>query len=436
MEQAPGRSLRRIEMSTDLTRRQWQLLGLVLAVGVVIRLLIAARSTGANDAELWRLFAYNIQERGLAQTYRDAIIFNHPPLMGWASWLSLELAQLLHHRFIYVFKVLPMISEAACAWLLWLCWRKQGQGRAAQVVGLFSLNLVSILISAYHGNTDCLVAMLCLASATAFSREQWLWAGLALGGAINVKVVPLMLLPMFVVMLPSLRALRLFGAALALCALPFVPVLWQAREEVVRNIFAYNSVPARWGIPLLIESTQSSLPRLSSWLSEHYVPNARFVILGLLLLIGWLQRRRGQLSVLETSALGMSLFLVLIPGFGVQYLVWPLPLLFAVSPGVALRFSLYGGAFLSLIYYLFWTGRMPWYSIFTTGFPEPAPYLGLLAWVTLIGFCATSVRKLLGGGLAELVRREQRAGVGVVSGEAAPSPTREPAPALVTAELR
>ena len=92
-------------MSTELTRRQRQLLGLVLALGVAIRLVIAARSTGTNDAELWRLFAYNIQERGLAQTYRDAVIFNHPPLMGWASWLSLELAP-------YALSVIPLSSPS------------------------------------------------------------------------------------------------------------------------------------------------------------------------------------------------------------------------------------------------------------------------------------------------------------------------------------
>lgn len=423
-----------MKRGAELTRRQWQLLGLALALGLAIRWVIAARSTGTNDAELWRLFAYNIQERGIAQTYRDAVIFNHPPLMGWASWLSLELAQLLRHRFIYVFKVLPMLSEGACAWLIWLCWRQQGQLQAARVVAVFSLNLVSILVSAYHGNTDCVLAMLCLASAYAFSREKWLWAGLALGAAINVKVVPLMLLPMLLVMLPSLRALWRFGAALALCALPFLPVLWQARAEVFRNVFAYNSVPARWGIPLLLETTQSSLPQLASWLGEYYVPNARFLILGLLLLIGWLQRRRRQLNALEACALGMSLFLVFIPGFGVQYLIWPLPLLFAVNPRAALKFSLYGGVFQLLIYYLFWNGKVPWYSSFTGGFPPPAPYIGVFAWVTLLGFCATTFRKLLGRGLAEgeVVTAE----VTAAAGSEAPAFAGDPAPALMTAESR
>jgi hypothetical protein len=391
-------------MSTDLTRRQWQLLALAVAVGAAVRVGIATQSIGSNDADIWRLFAFYIVEHGVVQTYRDSPIFNHPPLMGLLSALSLEVAQLLSRRFIYVFKTLVLLSELGCAWLLWLSWRRDGQLQAAKMVALFSLNLISILISAYHGNTDCLFATLCLAAAYAFSREKWLWAGLALGAAINVKIVPLMLIPIFAGMLPSWRALQRFGAGLALCALPFLPVIWQAPEEFFRNVFAYNSIPFHWGIPLLIESTRQSLPWLSSWLSESYVPNARFAILGSMLLIGWLNRRH-RLNIYQAGALGLSIFLVLAPGFGVQYLVWPLPLLFAAEQRTAVKYSLYGGLFAGLVYYLFWTGTRPWFSAFSSiMFPSPSPFLGMLAWVTLIGYSVSCFRKLLGAqvALAEL----------------------------------
>jgi hypothetical protein len=394
--------LQRNEMSTDLIRRQRQLVGLALGLALLLRVAIAWTVVGSNDARTWKEFAAHIREYGLIRTYQEISLFNHPPLMGWFSWFSLQLGDLLPGRFIDVFKTPMLLSEVACAWLLWRIWRKDGEQKAAQVVLLFAFNLISILISSYHGNTDCVFATLCLASAYALHREKWLWAGLALGAAINVKIVPLMLIPVFALMLPSPRALLRFGGGLALCALPFVPVIWQIWPEFYRNVFAYNSMPFEWGVPLLIETTQGTMPRLATWLSEQYVPNARFVILGFMLLIGGLQRWRRQLSVFEAGALAFSVFLVLLPGFGVQYLVWPLPLLFAAHPRTAVKYSSYGGVFALLVYYLFWTGQRPWFSEFTGPFPPPAPFVGVLAWVVLIGYCVSGFRKLLASNELEL----------------------------------
>ncbi len=367
-----------------LKRREYYIVGGVLALALVVRGWISSQSIGSNDARTWEEFASHIARHGLLRTYRDIDYFNHPPLMGWFSWLALRLSTLLHVEFSAVFKAPIIVIDLASAWLLWLRWREQGEHQAGKIAVLFAFNAVSILVSAYHGNTDCMFATLCLASALALSRELWGWAGLALGAAINVKIVPLMLLPVFVPMLPSRRALLRFGLGLSVCALPFVPVVLRIWPTFYRNVFAYNSMHYQWGIPLLIESTQQTLPRLATWLRLHYDPNARFVILGMMALIGALQRWRRQLNALEAGALGLSVFLVLSPGFGVQYLAWVVPLLFAANPRAAFTFSAYGGAFAFLIYYLFWTGTHPWYSDFGDNFPSPSPFVGVLAYTALL----------------------------------------------------
>lgn len=377
-----------------LTQRERYLLGALLALALVVRGWILSQSIGSNDAPTWQEFAGSIAQHGLLQTYRDIDYFNHPPLMGWFSWLALRLSAFLHVEFSAVFKAPVIVIDLASAWLLWLRWRERGEREASKVALLFAFNLVSILVSAYHGNTDCMFATLCLASALALSREQWGWAGLALGAAINVKIVPLMLLPVFVPMLPSRRALLRFGLGAAVCALPFVPVL-RIWPTFYRNVFAYNSMPYEWGIPLLIQSTQQTLPRLATWLRLHYDPNARFVILGVMVLIGALQRWRRQLNAFEAGALGLSAFLVLSPGFGVQYLAWVVPLLFAAHPRAAFAYSAHGGLFAFLIYYLFWTGTHPWYSNFGDNFPSPSPFVGVLAWAALLSYCVACFRKLL-----------------------------------------
>jgi hypothetical protein len=382
-------------MTSGLNRRQRYIVGALLVLALALRGFIASRSVGSNDAVTWQEFAEHIARHGLLRTYYDIDYFNHPPLMGRFSVLALRLGALLHEPFMDVFKAPIILADVAAAGLLWLIWRERGERKAAQIAVLFSFNLVSILVSAYHGNTDCLLATLCLASAYGVHREKWGWAGLALGAAINVKIVPVMLLPVFGLMLPSRRALLRFGLGLAVCALPFLPVVWRIWPVFYRNVFAYNSIPFRWGVPLLIESTDQTLPQLAHWLRTYYVPHARFVILGSMLLIGLLQRWRRQLNAFEAGALALSLFLVLLPGFGVQYLAWVVPLLFAADPEVALEFSAYGGVFAFLIYYLFWTGTRPWFSDFISDFPSPSPFVGVFAWAALLRYCIASFRKLL-----------------------------------------
>jgi hypothetical protein len=383
-------------MKSQLNQRQRHIVGASLALALALRGWIVSRSTGSNDARTWGEFANYIGQHGLLATYRDIKDFNHPPLMGCFSWLALQLSELTHARFIDVFKAPVILGDVASGWLLWLIWRERGERKAARIAVLFSFNLISILVSAYHGNTDCVLASLCLASAYAYSREHWAWAGLALGAAINVKIVPLMLLPVFGLMLPSRRALLRFGLGLAPCALPFLVVIARIGPVFYGNVFAYNSLPYEWGVPLLIASTQDTLPRLATWFRVHYVPNARFVILGAMLLIGVLQRWRRQLNAFEAGALALSSFLVLLPGFGIQYLAWVVPLLFAANPRVGLQFSAYGGVFAFLVYYLLWTGTRPWFSEFGPFFPSPSPLVGAFAWATLLGYCLTGFRKLLG----------------------------------------
>lgn len=367
----------------------------VASLSLVVRVVIASLSEGSNDVRTWLRFSHHISERGLVQTYRDLPLFNHPPLMGLLGWLSFETSNLLYVDFSAMFKVTAILADVLTAYLLWLVWRKKGPIKAAKVVTLFSINLVSILVSSYHGNTDCLCAMLCLACAYALSQTSWAWAGLALGAAINVKLVPLMLIPVFVLTLPSRQALFRFVLPLILGALPFLPVMFSAWPEFRRNALDYNSLPFNWGIPLIWQEAHSTLPSVSTWLKDHYVPHARYLILGAMVGVGLLQRWRQRLNIFEVGTLAVSLFLVLSPGLGVQYLVWLVPLFFAASPRRATKYALLGGIFAALVYYLYWTGGRPWFSNFRVWFPPPSHLLGLLTWVLLIQYSMIYLKKLL-----------------------------------------
>ena len=72
---------------------------------------------------------------------------------------------------------------------------------------------VRILVSGYHGNTDAVYAMLSLLAVYLLQdRNRPLLAGLALGLAINIKLIPVLLIPPLVLAAQSIREM--------LCSLP------------------------------------------------------------------------------------------------------------------------------------------------------------------------------------------------------------------------
>jgi uncharacterized membrane protein len=253
---------------------------------------------------------------------------------------------------------------------------------------LFSLNPVSILLSGYHGNTDCICAMFCLASAYALSRDKWGWGGVALGAAINVKLVPLMLIPAFALLIRTRRELLRFAGGLALASLPFLPILLRAAPSFRRNALEYNSSVQDWGLQLVFMKCADLFPQVGKYLSLHYVPLGRYVILGGIVLAGITERLKRRWTSFEVGAVALSLFLILTPGFGIQYAVWPVPLLFAASLRWATLYSLAAGVFVCSVYYAFWTHTRPWFSGFSGVFPSPTLIFGKLAWLVLIGFVA------------------------------------------------
>ena len=92
-----------------------------------------------------------------------------------------------------------------------------------------------------------------------------------------------------------------------------------------------------------------------------------------------------RLDPFRAAALAFAAFLTLAPGFGIQYLVWIVPVLGAVSLRYSLRYALLGGLFLVLVYLTWLTGDWP-LSSNHFGIPAPAWVVGLFVWATLVSF--------------------------------------------------
>jgi Glycosyltransferase family 87 len=368
-------------------------------MGLGLRWSIAENVFGTNDVLFWTDYGNSVLDRGLIPTYRTMKNFNHPPLMGLWGAGAIWLERHAGWPFRSTFKILGILADALGAVLLTSLWvereKKRGASedaawrRALLVAVLFLFNPVSMLVTSFHGNTDSLVGVLCLLAGLLAQRNKPFGAGLALAAAFNVKLVPVFLGPPLLLWQPDARAMRRFVAGAALGLVPFVPVLALAGREFYEHAVAYNSSAEEWGFQAYLQELAKA-PTIGARMRDLrslFEASGRYVIAAFSVGLGvWcLRGRRGQ--PLGLAATALSLFLVLTPGFAVQYLVWPVALLFAVDLGAAVRWALTAGAMAFSIYLQFWNQH--WQgatAVFTNYYAPWVVLLGLTAWLVLTRF--------------------------------------------------
>jgi Glycosyltransferase family 87 len=317
--------------------------------------------------------------------------WNHPPLTGYLAAGLLQLAYVAGLRFPVVFKLAPMAADAVCLVLLWKIWRRRSSRPAAALaaVAIFSFSPDAILVSAYHGNNDPLVGLFVLAACYFIEEEtRFVLAGLALAAAVNVKLIPLILVPVFLANVRRWPEAARFIGGLSVGAVPFIPVLLRTGTAFYRNAIAYNSNFDNWGISFFIREGEQNpdWARVAVHLHAVFISTGRYVVVATILALCAWSRWRRPLSTYQLAAGGLAAFLVLAPGFGVQYTAILGPVLVAASLGWGLWYALSAGVFLMSVYYLFWTREALLASIFTTPFPYPSSWIGLVAWAGLALF--------------------------------------------------
>ena len=370
---------------------------IIIGAAILLRLALAAMSIGTNDAVTFFGFAEEIARIGVIETYRTHLLFNHPPAIGiWAA-AALRIARGLPQpfgllpAFCFIFKIPAIAADALAAWLLWKRWRPElGPARAAVVAALFAWSLDAILVSAFHCNTDSIYASLCLLAVYLMEdRRLPFWAGVALAAAINVKVIPVLLVaPLLMTCRMRLEA-RVFLGGLSLGMVPFLPALAIDAPTFCQNVLAYNSNLERWGINFFLLLGH----RGQAWrMIEAYHQMGRYFIFASIGVWSLAVRLRPAWDRYEVAAVTFALFLILSPGFGVQYTAILGALLFAARPRIATVYAVVAGAFLLSLYLACWLpGQFPIEARFGPVFPIRESLLGLLAWGVVLFFVTRTV---------------------------------------------
>ena len=125
------------------------------------------------------------------------------------------------------------------------------------------------------------MAALSLLAAFLIDRRRAFAGGLALAAAINVKLIPVLLIPVFLASLATRREAIRFIGALLLGALPFAPFIAFHWAGFRPHVLAYKSYAGPWGITSLLDflGQSKNFAELSRSLSQFWIKRGSTAVL-------------------------------------------------------------------------------------------------------------------------------------------------------------
>jgi hypothetical protein len=356
------------------------------ASGILVRLVLSWVSIGTNDADTWSVFAWVVDNEGLRRLYEKAFYFNHPPLMGLLALLARRLSLRTGLQFAFTLRLFPIAADVCTAVVIALVWKVRSPRIAPWAAVAVAWNPVLILISGYHGNTDCICVLFSVLACYFLEQERPFLSGLALAAGINVKLIALVLAAglFFHHRLRGRSMVLRFAAGLAFAALPFVPLMLQIPSVIINNVFRYSATYEKWGLAQLFIKFGAVRAQ------PVFVAAGRYLIFGSVIAVSLWNRSRERLDAYAMGAVAYALFVILTNGFAVQYLAYPAALLLATSLGWGIAYGVVAGAYLTTVYAWFWAGYLPLKSNFRA---LPGLYgATFVPWGLLVAFVIHSLR--------------------------------------------
>ena len=314
-----------------------------VAVGALFRLFLAFTTPGTLDVEIWHAHANTIDERGLIEYYRGGrFIFNHPPTMGVAASGLSALAQATGLSFAFLFRLPFALLDGLTALLLFSALgqsRNQSLRQARYALtSLYWACPLSLIFSAYHGNTDSALAFFLLASTLCLCRGRSAWAGALLGLSLWIKIPGLLALPVLLLASESWRERFRFAGAFGVVALlGYLPWLLQDPEAVVRAVFLYQGLVIQtttgmpiWGLQIFYPDPSDLSSAALEWFRHfragYYEWNS-LIALGPIAAYALLRNASKAPETILAGIAGSYFILYGLTNFwAFQYFAWALPL--------------------------------------------------------------------------------------------------------------
>lgn len=338
-------------------------------VATTLKLAIAYNTIGTNDAVFFYGFAKVLNEHGLEWTYAHSRYFNHPPLTAyflrgifllteqrWCQDLGIHFPFLLRFPGIVAdFLVIVVLLQLRKIHILIPTW----------ALAVFAFSPVSLMVSGFHGNTDPVMVLFLVGAVWMCLRNQPALAGLFFALSCQIKIVPLLLLPAFVLFWWSQKRIRGFviTGAITTCLLWSEPLL-NFPVLFAKNVLAYGSYWGIWGFTFLFRAT--GLPQFSrlSFFDLEPVQNIIVTVLKLIIVVAavwlaWKNRNMRGRAFVESLACTWLVFFAFAPGVCPQYLIWFAPFILILSPTFYSCVLVASSIFL-FEFYNITSGGLPW----------------------------------------------------------------------------
>src|ERR1044071_5355786 len=369
----------------------------VALIALLSKICIALTTLGTNDVIAFYKFAEALETHGLIWTYEHSILFNHTPLVGY---FLRGLVWLAHQSFFernglmfpFLLRLPGIIADFCVVLLLLAVAREYPHLRPPRwALLLFAASPVSIMVSGFHGNTDSIMVLFLFLAAVMALRDQPLLCGVFLALSCQVKIIPLLLLPIFFFFWLKHRQLgwflsSFFSSSLLFCAEP----LLRSPVSFVKNVLAYGSFWGIWGLTYCLRMTGLNEFNKVSFFKLTEAQNAIIMLLKVMIILGilllaWRRRNLPPPALFASIGYAWLIFFVLSPGVAAQYLVWLAPFILLLSP-TFYGFLVAGSSIFLFAFYTINSGGFTWYFAYASNKLSGLCALwALIPWLTLVG---------------------------------------------------
>ncbi len=266
------------------------------------------------------------------------------------QWNFLQLMPAIHAlelktglAWVFAVKIAPIVADLVLVWLVATFATADGPTRALQ----YALNPLSLLVVSLHGQVEPIALALALVGILFIKKGNPVLGGVFLGAAVAAKTWPVVILLAVLPLRNLPKMLRILtGAAVVPLLCLLAGVLFLDTEPIgdVLHMLSYSSYVDLWtwsGTYLAIGHEG-----LRGYDSRLGTIGTGLVLLGVAVVLVLLRRHPP-----EVRAFGvLSAFLLCASGFGVQYLMWVLPLMMALSGPIRLGYVLAAAAWAAVFY--------------------------------------------------------------------------------------
>jgi hypothetical protein len=373
----------------------YRLVFLAAFLATVLKAAWVVNSSGSSDSMLFFIYGKEFSHSTLAHMYGKGPIFNHTPLTAYLMAGLYNLSQGDYFTFAAGLRFLSIFADLGLIALLVSLRNRTGQPPWWALV-LFAASPVSLMISGFHGNIDPLLVLGLFGAAYALVLKKPLLAGALFALSANIKIVPLLLAPVFFFYLlkQGWRPLLTFCAAAAVVmVLGAAQPLLQCPALYLKNVYGYGSYFGTWGFTYWLHELGGPAYRLVSFIGLSAEQQKAMSILKavmILCVVAFAWRRRGVQGPAFLTSLTAAFVCIFIfaPGVGPQYLVWFAPFLLWSSPRWFAVITACCTAYMISFYHPSSKFSFPWELAIPTG-PEIVywgPWMNLpwLAFITLL----------------------------------------------------